>query len=104
MNPNDFFTDKLPDDVQRLFDRYDAKSADIRETAEREAAAIREKADEEAAKITTRADDKLQALTQELLEKIKPLVNKNAKEGMLDEALTIRERIRSMRGAAFNVQ
>src|SRR5262245_54306626 len=79
-------------------------SAEIRQVATRECQTIREKADEEISALEVRAEEKVRSMLQELLVNIKPLQDTYAREGMLDEALAIRERIRQMRGQAFNVQ
>jgi LCCL domain len=104
MNASEFFNDALPADAQGLIDEFEMNSAEIRKVMERECESIREQADAKIAALQTGADDKIRTLTQELLARIKPIQDKYAKDGMLDEALTIRERIRQMRGQAFNVQ
>jgi hypothetical protein len=104
MNVNDFFTDKMPEAAQRHIERFDDAAADLRQGVERECQAIRQKADQDVAAIEHRVEEKIRGMMQELLMTLKPMQDKYAKEGLLDEALMIRDRIRQLRSSAFNVQ
>ena len=90
--------------------------AEVRERAEREAAAIRAEAERECDSIRARAEGELAAVQQSTTRELAPLLSggllnrlhelqqRYAREGLLDEALAIRARVRQLRGDLLGVR
>lgn len=116
MNDQDLIgLDELPEDARAAVDAAERALAQVRERAERESAAIRDTADRECDEIRTRADGELAAVQQNatrdlapivrnLLERLRELQQHYAREGLLDEALAIRARVRQLRGDLLGVR
>ena len=107
--------DDLPDDARGVVDAAERAVAAVRERAEREAAEIRDAADRECDAIRARADTELAAVQQRatrelaplvrnLLDRLRELQQRYAREGLLDEALAIRARVRQLRGDLLGVR
>jgi ElaB/YqjD/DUF883 family membrane-anchored ribosome-binding protein len=108
MDPELLQTDELPEDARLLIEQGEQSLDDIRAEADTEIAAIRARADQAIEQIRARADDaaggvrqRAEQATREgvrrLLERLKPLQAAYVKEGKLDEALAIRDRVRRLR-------
>lgn len=107
--------DDLPDDARAVVDAAERSVAEVRDRADREAQAIRETADRECEAIRTRADSELAAVQQTatrelaplvrgLLDQLRELQQRYVREGLLDEALAIRARVRQLRGDLLGVR
>jgi hypothetical protein len=107
--------DELPEDARAAVDAAERAVAAVRERSERQAASIRETAASECAAIQARAESELaavqQATTRELaplvrglLDQLRALQQRYAREGLLDEALAIRARVRQLRGDVLGVR
>lgn len=107
--------DELPEDARAVLDAAESAVAEVRAHADRESAAIREDADRECDAIRARADSELAAVQQNttreiapivrgLLDRLRELQQRYAREGLLDEALAIRARVRQLRGDVLGVR
>ena len=107
--------DDLPDDARAVVDAAERSVAEVRERAERESAAIREAAERECEAIRNRSENELAAvqhattrelapLVRALLDQLRELQQRYAREGLLDEALAIRARVRQLRGDLLGVR
>jgi hypothetical protein len=107
--------DELPDDARAAVDAAERAAAEVRDRAARETAAIREAADRECDAIRARAEIELAAVQQTatrelaplvrgLLDRLRELQQRYAREGLLDEALAIRARVRQLRGDLLGVR
>lgn len=107
--------DDLPDEARAAVDAAERAVAEVRDRADREAARIRADAERECDAIRTRAEGELagvqQAATRELaplvrtlLDQLREMQQRYAREGLLDEALAIRARVRQMRGDLLGVR
>jgi hypothetical protein len=107
--------DELPEDARAVLDaaeravaavrqRGEHAAAEIREVAERECAAIRARADGELAAVQQTTTRELAPLVRGLLDQLRALQQRYAREGLLDEALAIRARVRQLRGDVLGVR
>ena len=107
--------DELPEDARAVVDAAERAVAEVRERAERQTAALREAADRECDAIRARAESELAAVQQNttrelaplvrgLLDQLRALQQRYAREGLLDEALAIRARVRQLRGDLLGVR
>lgn len=107
--------DDLPEDARTAVDAAERAVAEVRARADRESEAIRATAERECEAIRTRAESELAAiqhattrelapLVRGLLDQLRELQQRYAREGLLDEALAIRARVRQMRGDLLGVR
>jgi hypothetical protein len=107
--------DELPEDARAVLDAAERAVAAVRQRGEREAAEIREAAERECAALRSRADTELAAVQQNttrelaplvrgLLDQLRALQQRYTREGLLDEALAIRARVRQLRGDVLGVR
>lgn len=107
--------DDLPDDARAVVDAAERSVVEVRERAEREANAIRAAAERECEAIHARAETELAAvqhattrelapLVRGLLDQLRELQQRYMREGLLDEALAIRARVRQLRGDLLGVR
>lgn len=107
--------DDLPDEARAAVDaaeravaavreRADREAADIRAAAERECDVIRQRAEAELAVVQQNATSELAPLVRGLLDQLRTLQQQYAREGLLDEALAIRARVRQLRGDLLGVR
>lgn len=107
--------DDLPPEAKRLLDEADRTIADVRTRTDRAIAAIREeaerKADEikraaegEVATVQAEAAKELSPLLRDLFHQLKAMQAEFMKEGKLDEALAVRNRLRGLRSDLFGVK
>jgi hypothetical protein len=104
MDPDLLSLDDLPADARALIDAGESDEAALRSRAERRIDEIRARADQAVAEITSRLDEEVRARQQELLAALKPLQDHYAREGKLDEALAIRERVRGLKANLLHAQ
>lgn len=107
--------DDLPDDARAVVDAAERAVVEVRERAERAAAAIRDAAERECEAIRARAETELAGVQQSTTRELAPLVRtlldqlrefqqRYTREGLLDEALAIRARVRQLRGDLLGVR
>lgn len=107
--------DDLPPEAKRLLDEADRTIAEVRSRTDRAITAIREeaerKADEikraaegEVARTQAEAAKELSPLLRDLFHQLKAMQAEFMKEGKLDEALAVRNRLRGLRSDLFGVK
>lgn len=107
--------DELPDDARELIanaersiaqirERSDRQIIELRDEAERESAAIRDQTDAEVARIEQGATRELAPLVRELVDALRSMQQRYTREGLLDEALAIRARVRQLRSDLLGVR
>ncbi|QJW95794.1 hypothetical protein FTUN_3348 [Frigoriglobus tundricola] len=107
--------DELPDDARAVVDAAERAVSAVRDRAAREAAEIRAAADRECDAVRVRAEAELAAVQQTatrelaplvrgLLDRLRELQQRYTREGLLDEALAIRARVRQIRGDLLGVR
>jgi hypothetical protein len=104
MDPELLCLDDLPAEARDLIDASERDEIAIRDRAERQSDEIRARADRAVAEIQSRADEEVRDRQLTLLRALKPLQDRCAKEGKLDEALAIRERIRGLKANLLHAQ
>lgn len=108
-------SDDLPDEARGVVDAAERAVAEVRERADRDAAQIRAAAERECDAVRARAEAELAAvqhattrelapLVRVLLDQLRELQQRYAREGLLDEALAIRDRVRQLRGDLLGVR
>jgi hypothetical protein len=108
-------SDDLPPDARAVLEAADAAVAEVRRTAERATAAIKAEADREIDVIRKRADAETAAVQAAAAKELSPLLRGvfaelkamqagYLKDGKLDEALAVRNRLRAMRSDLFGVK
>ena len=109
------FGDEMPADARALLDEAERTVAEVRrkseqavggvrDIAEREIAAIRMRLCAEEAAVQLEASRELSPLLRDLFAQLKSLQANYAGTGMLDEALAIRARLRTLRADLFGVK
>jgi hypothetical protein len=107
--------DELPEDARAAIDRTeralavirekaDVEIAELRAEAERECAAIRERAESASARVEQEATRELAPIVRSLVDTLRGMQERYAREGKLDEALSIRARIRQLRSDLLGVR
>ena len=104
MDPELLSFDDLPADARALIEAAEQEEVGLRAHAEGQIEEIRARADRAVAEIQGRLDEGVRAGRQRLFRELRPLQEKYAKEGKLDEALAIRERLRGLRGTLVQAQ
>jgi hypothetical protein len=108
-------SDDLPPEAKRLLDAADRAIADVRGRTDRAITALREEADRKAAEIKQAAEAEVAAVQAEAAKELSPLLRdlfhqlkgmqaEFMKEGKLDEALAVRNRLRGLRSDLFGVK
>jgi hypothetical protein len=100
----DLLLDDLPAEARALIDEAEHELIAIRDRAERQADEIRVRADRAVAEVNARCATEVRAHERRLLEQLKPLQDGYARQGKLDEALAIRDRIRSLKASLLEAQ
>jgi hypothetical protein len=90
--------DDLPPEARSLVEKVGQQVGKIRDKADKEAAAIRRKADREIDELTERSQEKIQVQIEKVIAELKPLQQSYVREGLLDEALAIRDQIKQLKG------
>ena len=107
--------DDLPPDAKRLLDTADRAIADVRTRTERAVSAIRDEAERKMDEIKRAADagvaavqadaaKELSPVLRELFHELKAMQAAYLKDGRLDEALAVRNRLRGLRSDLFGVK
>lgn len=107
--------DDLPPEAKQLLDAADRAIADVRGRTQRATAAIRDDAerkmdeikraaDAEVAAVQAEAAKELSPLLRDLFHQLKAMQGEFMKEGKLDEALAVRNRLRGLRSDLFGVK
>jgi hypothetical protein len=110
-----FSLDDLPDEARTAVNAAEQAIAAVREQAEQESAEIRARAERECDQIRARAEMELAAvqhattrelapLVRTLLDQLRELQQRYTREGLLDEALAIRSRVRQLRSDLLGVR
>jgi hypothetical protein len=94
----------LPAEARELIEATEREIEKLRKKTERDIARLRQKLEGEIQAVQQKADEAAQGQYQQLAERLKPLQVACAREGLLDEALAIRARLRSLRGGVSGVQ
>jgi len=109
------FSDEMPADARELLERAERTVTEVRtqsaqaiagyrDVAEREIAAIRLRLNAEEAAVQLGASRELSPLLRDLFSRLKALQANYAQAGMIDEALAIRARLRTLRADLFGVK
>lgn len=104
MESGSFLFEELPSDARGILDEAQTAIREFEEKAQREIQEIRLHAERRIAEIRATSNGAIQAKKQKLAEQLKPLQISYAKQGLLDEALAIRERIQRLRIDLAEVQ
>jgi hypothetical protein len=104
MDPDLLSLDDLPADARALIDAAERDEITVRDRVERQSDEIRARADRAVSELQARADEEVRARQQRLLAELKPLQDRYAREGKLDEALAIRERVRGLKASLLRAE
>jgi hypothetical protein len=104
MDPELLTLDELPREAREAIDAADREMADLRARASRQATEIRARADQAAAELEDRAEEQVRQRQLALFHTLRPIQDRLARDGRLDEALAVRERIRSLRAALLQAR
>jgi predicted nucleic acid-binding protein len=107
--------DELPDDARAAIDAAERAMAEVRDRADRQSRAVRDsvnleielargRGEVELAAVQQNTTRELAPLVRGLLDRLRDLQRHYAREGLLDEALAIRARVRQMRGDLLGVR
>lgn len=96
--------DDLPADARRLIDEAEREIIIIRDRAERQVDEVRLRADRAVADIQARADEEVQLRQRALLGQLRPMQQEQMRQGKLDEALAIRERVRGLKAGLLQAR
>ncbi len=107
--------DDLPAEAKQVLDAADRAIADVRSRTDRAIAALREEADRRAEEIKRAAEVEVEAvqaaaakelspLLRDLFHQLKAMQAEFMKDGKLDEALAVRNRLRGLRSDLFGVK
>jgi archaellum component FlaC len=89
--------DDLPPEARELVEKVGRQVGKLRERARKDVAAIQERADREIEELNERCRQKVQTQVEKLIAELKPLQQSHAREGLLDEALAIRDQIKQLK-------
>lgn len=104
MDPELLTLDELPREAREAIDAAEREMADLRDRATRQATELRARADQAAAEIEDRAEEQVRQRQLALFHALRPIQDRFARDGRLDEALAVRERIRSLRASLMQAQ
>ena len=97
MDPELLSLDDTPAEVRELLDAAEQEIGQLRDVARRQADDIRVRAERAAADIEEAAEEEIRTRQLELLGQLKPLQDRHALAGRLDEALAIRDHVRGLK-------
>jgi multidrug efflux pump subunit AcrA (membrane-fusion protein) len=97
MDPELLSMDDTPAEARELLDAAEQEIDRLRDVARRQADDIRARAERACADIEEAAEEQIRARQLELLGRLKPLQDRHAREGQLDEALAIRDHVRGLK-------
>lgn len=104
MDPELLSLDDLPEEARQLIDQTDREIASLRDRVQRQADEIRARAERTAREIEGGVDGEVRARQLQLLGRLKPLQDACVREGKLDEALAIRDRIRGLKASLLQAE
>jgi hypothetical protein len=104
MDPELLTLDELPREAREAIDSAEREMAELRDRAVRQATEIRARADQAAAEVEDRAEEQVRQRQLALFHTLRPIQDRFARDGRLDEALAVRERIRSLRASLMQAQ
>jgi hypothetical protein len=104
MDPELLSLDDLPADARQLIDEMEQGVTEIRDRQRRQVDEIEARAARAVGEIQVQAEEQVRTLQQALYRRLKPLQDAYAREGKLDEALAIRDRIRNLRASVMQTQ
>jgi LCCL domain len=87
----------LPAEARALVEKAGVQTSKIQDKLRKDTAAIQQRADREIAELTEKSQQKVAAHIEKVLAELKPLQVAHVKEGLLDEALAIREQIKQLK-------
>jgi len=96
--------DDLPSDARELVDKASKEIGKIQDQQRKQVAQLQAKFDAEVAHLNEQAEAKIQSKVEKLATALKPLQVAYAREGLLDEALAIRDQIKQLASAGSDVQ
>ncbi len=99
MDPELLTLDELPREAREAIEEAEADIQQLRNEANRQAIEIRARAERVASELEVRATEAVRQRQLELYRTLRPIQDRYAREGRLDEALAIRDRIRSLRAS-----
>ena len=97
MDPELLSMDDTPVEVRELLDAAEQEMGRLRDAARRQADDLRARAERACAEIEETAEEEVRARQLELVRQLKPIQDRHAAEGKLDEALAIRDHIRGLK-------
>jgi hypothetical protein len=97
MDPELLAIEEISAETRQTLDEADRDIAEIREQANQQVEEIRARADQAVAEIEDRAEVEVRERQMALLRLLRPMQDSALRAGRLDEALAIRERVRSLR-------
>src|SRR6516162_10032909 len=89
--------DDLPENARELVEKASKDIEGVNEQVRKQVALVRRKADKKIEELTAEGRDKVRARVEKVLAALKPLQVAYAKDGLLDEALAIRDQIKQLR-------
>lgn len=104
MDPELLPLDDLPEEARALIDEAESGIGEIQDRARGRTDEIQARAAAAIAEIEARAEEEVRGRQRQLAGRLKPLQDQYAREGKLDEALAIRERLRSLRASLARAQ
>jgi hypothetical protein len=87
----------LPEDARKVIEKAAREIEEVNEQVRKQVALVRKKADKKVEELTAEGRDKVRARLEKVVAALKPLQVAYAKDGLLDEALAIRDQIRQLR-------
>ena len=96
--------DDLPENARELVEKASKDVEGVNEQVRKQVALVRKKADKKVEELTAEGRDKVRARVAKVVAALKPLQVAYAKDGLLDEALAIRDQIRQLRADHADAQ
>jgi hypothetical protein len=104
MDPELLSLDDLPAEARQAIDEAEREIAGLRDRAGRQAGELRARAEQAAAELEGRADEQVRERQLALLRQLRPMQEAYARQGRLDEALAIRDRVRALRASLLQAE
>src|SRR4051812_5148475 len=103
MDP-DLSLDDTPPEARQVLDEAEQAISSLRDDAQKRAEDLRARTEQACAEIEARTEEQVEARQRDLLRALKPLQDRYAREGKLDEALAIREHIRGLKAGLLRAR
>src|SRR5262245_20866502 len=104
MDPELLSLDDLPAEARQAIDDTERQIAEIRDEATRQADELRARAEQAASELEGQADAEVRERQMALLRLLRPMQDTYARQGRLDEALAIRDRVRNLRATLLQAE